>query len=182
MENKNENKTIKIESPIKIEKHNEYNYEKLKKMNGYKKKIFNLNDSLEKNKENSTLLNDNTKLLNTINTEEKFDNKNIENVNEYKTKKVKPYYRKVIKNTINNDTNNNCINTKNLKQDLSSKTSSVSHLSTNNDYYQKRRQFNSIAVNPIPYNRKVKEEKLLDDDLNSIKLENNLEPASGSSA
>ena len=113
LENKNENKTIKIESPIKIEKHNEYNYEKLKKMNGYKKKIFNLNDSLEKNKENSTLLNDNTKLLNTINTEEKFDNKNIENVNEYKTKKVKPYYRKVIKNTINNDTNNNYINIKN---------------------------------------------------------------------
>ena len=169
----NINKTIKIESPIKFDNDNEYNIAKIKKLSKIKKRVFNGINPTSKNKDNSISLIDNSYIINNINTSKLADNEISKNYDKYK-KIGKPYYKKVIRNTINHDNYHNS-NIKSLRQGLSGKTSSVSYLSIYNENMRKRKQFNSLMSNQFPINNnKGKEDKIIDDDIKSIRFENNI--------
>ena len=146
MENKDKNKNIKAESPIKFENPNRYNCSNYKVVNGLKRKgnkDFNLYI-----KESEYLSNiDNSNTLNTINTG-KMEDENISNYRKYERNEIKPYFRKVIRNSKNYGGMNNFSVKKNLKQGLSQKTSTVSYFSLINQN-EKKRELNSIITNNI---------------------------------
>ena len=174
--NININKTIKIESPIKYDNENEYNIAKIKKLNKLnklQKRVFNGIDPSGKNKDNSISLIDNSYIINNMNISKLADNEINKNYDKYK-KIGKPYYRKVIRNTINHDNYNNS-NIKSLRHGLSGKTGSVSYLSIHNENMRKKKDYNSIMNNQFPINNnKGKEDKIIDDDIKSIRLETNI--------
>ena len=146
IENKDKNKSIKAESPIKIEKPNGYNYSNYKIINGLKRKGYkDFNLYIKKSEYSSNIDYSNT--LNTINTC-KMEDENISNYRKYERNEIKPYFRKVIRNSKNNGSMNNFSVKKNLKQGLSQKTSTVSYFSLINKN-EKRRELNSIITSNI---------------------------------
>ena len=146
MENKDKNKSIKAESPIKLEKHNGYNCSNYKVINGLKRKGYkDFNLYIKKSEYSSNIDNSNT--LNTINTG-KMEDENISNYRKYERNEIKPYFRKVIRNSKNNGGMNNFSVRKNLKQGLSQKTTTVSYFSLANKI-ENRRELNSIITSNI---------------------------------
>ena len=160
--NINKNKTLRMESPIILEKHNEYYLNNRKNMNQLNGKVLNVNNSLDENEEYSLI--DNLNIQNTNNTERLIDINNIINL---KKSQTRPYFRKIIKNTINYDSINNS-KIKKIKQGLSGKKR-TSYFCINRDNIGKRYIFNS-NVKQVPINKS--EDKIIDDNLYSNQKEN----------
>ncbi len=159
----NKNKTIKMDSPPRLENDSLYNIEKIRKINAFKNRLFN-GDILDK-KDNSIILIDKSSTINTMNGETITSNENIKNLDKYKNI-GKPYFRKVIRNTIiNHDNTNNYSKTKRFKQ--SGKTKSISYLANDSDNFVKKRDFNSIMTIPFSCNNKNKD-KDKDENLNNL--------------
>ena len=140
------NHSLKVESPIKLEKHNGYNYDIYKRMNGLKRKEYKEFNSYMKTKEYSSLI-DNSNIINVVNTEKNIENDNVSNYRKSEKSEIKPYFKKVIKNLTNNGTINNFNSKKSLKQGLSQKTSTVSYFSlvnNNRNNVGKRKGLNSM--------------------------------------
>ena len=166
------NKMVKKGTPVKFEKYNGYNYDNYKKMNGLKRKIFNRINSSSKNYNNySTSLLENSNTRNTAKNLE--DENNSKYYKKLETKELKPYFRKVIRNTAYHNTINNfnnLDNTKSLKQGITQNTSNISHFSIiNND--KKGEKYNSIMVNNNSLNNRENIEINFDSNLNSSRYD-----------
>ena len=146
----NKNKNINVESPVKFEKYNGYNYDNYIRMNRLKKKPMKEINSYLKNKDYSISLVDNSNTLKSMNTVRILEDENTYNYRKLDKREIKPYFRKVIRNATNNNNINN-FNTKNINKDISQRTSTSSYFSINNNE-EKRKHFNSLMANQFPLN------------------------------
>ena len=183
--------SIKIESPVKFNNPDGYNYNKYLKMIKLRDKFYNQIRINKKDISTSLLNNSNTNTLNTINTigtygtinalDDENTSKNYGNISKMD---IKPYFRKVIKNTSNystikNITSNKNSNTKSVYPQNNNEVSSFSTI--NNDRSnEKTRIFKSINLenlnnnyfNSSIYNKK---EEVGNENKNEDKLDNKKE-------
>ena len=149
--NYNKDKIINVESPVKFEKYNGYNnYNNYIRMNRLKKKPIKEINSYMKNKDYSISLIDNSNTLKSMNNVKNLEDENYNNYRKIDKSEIKPYFRKVIRNTANNNTINN-FNSKNYNKYTSQRTSTSSYFSLNNNE-GKRKHFNSLITNQFPLN------------------------------
>ena len=158
------NDTIDInnDSPIKFEKYDKYNYYYYKKMNGLKRKVY--KDIYAKNKDYSISLIDRSNTVNTMNTINAIGIEDINNTINYINKnRMKPYFKKVIRNT-SNQNNTNMNNPKNLKYGLPQKTKTISSFSLNNNKNNKLKI--NLFYNDINNKEKNNKEDIIEDKSN----------------
>jgi len=175
-----ENKTtvkkeeIKYESPIRFDKYEGYNYGKYKKLKDLRAKIF--RDINIKNRHNSGYMMDSSNTLNTVNTINTMgttyilgDENNSKNYVKIPKNDIKPYSKKVIRNTPNNS--------KNSKKVFPAKKKTISCFFISNNF-GKSQLYSSLMRNSLS-NDKVKDEKdqnknnLQDEDINNINKTDN---------
>ena len=155
--------SINIESPVKFNKPDGYNYDKYMKMKKLRIKFYNQININKKDVSTSLLNNSNTNTINTINTigaygtinllDDESSSKNYGNISK---RDIKPYFRKVIKNTSNYSTIKSITNNKNSNSKfvLPQNINEVSNYSTiNNDCNnEKTRLFKSINIENLNNN------------------------------
>jgi len=183
------NDPIKIESPVRFNKPDGYNNNKYMKMKKLRDKFYNQISINKKDVSTSLLNNSNANTFNTINTIGEFgitnmldEENNSKNYGNISKRDIKPYFRKVIKNTSNYSTNKNITNNKNTntKCALPQNTKEVSNFSTtNNDgTNEKSRLFKSINLENLNnnyFNSSIYNKKEEAENENENKLDNKKE-------
>ena len=155
--------SIKIESPVKFNVPEGYNYNRYMNMKKLRGKFYNQISIIQKDVSTSLLNNSNTNTINTINTigaygaTNMLDNENNSKNNLNISKRdIKPYFRKVIKNTSNYSTFKNITSRKSSKAKcvLPQNINEASYISTfNNDQNnEKARLFKSINLDNLNNN------------------------------
>ena len=169
------NEEIKFESPIRFDKYEGYNYDNYKKLKDLRAKVF--RDINIKNRHNSGYMMDSSNTINTVNTVNTIntigttyifgDENNSKNYMKIPKNDIKPYSKKVIRNTSNSS--------KNPKKVFPVKKKTISCFFTSNNFC-KSKLYNSLMVNPLSSNLK-KDEKIqkanIEQNKNNVKEEDN---------